>query len=38
MATYLQMAMNPGYYASMVQQSAGKNNIATEEIERDLHR
>lgn len=32
------MAMNPGYYASMVQQSAGKNNIATEEIERDLHR
>lgn len=32
------MAMNPGYYASMVQQSAGKSNIATEEIERDLHR
>uniref|UniRef100_A0A3Q3N3L6 TBC1 domain family member 8B n=1 Tax=Mastacembelus armatus TaxID=205130 RepID=A0A3Q3N3L6_9TELE len=27
-----------GYYISMVQQSMGHNNLATEEIERDLHR
>ncbi|GAB1598460.1 TBC1 domain family member 9B-like isoform X1 [Argonauta hians] len=33
-----EMITNPGYYANMVQQSAGKNNIATDEIERDLHR
>ncbi|XP_076450712.1 TBC1 domain family member 9-like isoform X2 [Babylonia areolata] len=33
-----EMAMHPGYYADLVQQSSGKNNLATEEIERDLHR
>ena len=34
----LQMSMHPGYYADLVQQSLGKSNLATEEIERDLHR
>lgn len=34
----LQMSMHPGYYADLVQQTTGKINIATEEIERDLHR
>lgn len=33
-----EMAMHPGYYADLVRQSAGKSNLATEEIERDLHR
>ncbi|KAL8560078.1 hypothetical protein ACOMHN_041547 [Nucella lapillus] len=33
-----EMSMHPGYYADLVLQSAGKNNLATEEIERDLHR
>lgn len=32
------MAMNPGYYASTLQSCAGKENLATDEIERDLHR
>lgn len=27
-----------GYYTTMVQKSMGQNNLATEEIERDLHR
>ncbi len=35
---YLQIANNPGYYRSMVEQSLGKETLATEEIERDLHR
>ncbi|XP_052243499.1 TBC1 domain family member 9-like isoform X1 [Dreissena polymorpha] len=29
---------NPGYYANLVAQSSGKYTMATEEIERDLHR
>ncbi|KAK7490764.1 hypothetical protein BaRGS_00017993 [Batillaria attramentaria] len=33
-----EMAMHPGYYADLVSQSLGKSNLATEEIERDLHR
>ncbi|XP_053384071.1 TBC1 domain family member 9-like isoform X2 [Mercenaria mercenaria] len=33
-----EMATNPGYYADLVQQSSGKYTMATEEIERDLHR
>ncbi|XP_071954671.1 TBC1 domain family member 9-like isoform X2 [Antedon mediterranea] len=33
-----EMATHPGYYLSLVEQSLGKENIATEEIERDLHR
>ncbi|MBN3278746.1 TBC9B protein, partial [Polyodon spathula] len=32
------MAMNPGYYADLVEQSMGRCTLATEEIERDLHR
>ena len=32
------MSMHPGYYADLVQRSLGKSNLATEEIERDLHR
>ncbi|KAJ6651161.1 hypothetical protein lerEdw1_000750, partial [Lerista edwardsae] len=33
-----EMVTHPGYYADMVEQSMGKYNLATEEIERDLHR
>nr|XP_056721310.1 TBC1 domain family member 9B isoform X1 [Euleptes europaea] len=33
-----EMVTHPGYYADLVEQSAGKYNLATEEIERDLHR
>ncbi|XP_052799590.1 TBC1 domain family member 9-like isoform X2 [Mya arenaria] len=33
-----EMATNPGYYANLVSQSSGKCTMATEEIERDLHR
>ncbi|XP_046333198.2 TBC1 domain family member 9-like isoform X1 [Haliotis rufescens] len=33
-----EMNTNPGYYANIVNQSKGKSTIATEEIERDLHR
>ncbi|XP_058852147.1 TBC1 domain family member 9B-like isoform X2 [Acipenser ruthenus] len=32
------MAMHPGYYADLVEQSMGRCTLATEEIERDLHR
>ena len=32
------MAGNPGYYKSLVRQSLGKDCLATDEIERDLHR
>ncbi|CAG2220459.1 TBC1D8_9 [Mytilus edulis] len=33
-----EMATHPGYYASLVEQSSGKYSLATDEIERDLHR
>ncbi|KAM8938850.1 TBC1 domain family member 9 isoform 2-T2 [Pelodytes ibericus] len=33
-----EMATHPGYYRELVEQSMGKYNLATEEIERDLHR
>ena len=32
------MVTHPGYYADLVEQSTGKYSLATEEIERDLHR
>lgn len=32
------MAANPGYYLYLLEQSIGKETLATEEIERDLHR
>ncbi|CAI5655297.1 TBC1 domain family member 8 [Oreochromis niloticus] len=32
------LGSHEGYYASLVQKSMGHNNLATEEIERDLHR
>jgi len=32
------MATNPGYYKSLIEQTQGKTTIATDEIERDLHR
>lgn len=32
------MVTHPGYYADLVEQSMGKYSLATEEIERDLHR
>ncbi len=32
------MATQGGYYQSLVEQSLGKDSIATDEIERDLHR
>ena len=32
------MATHPGYYAGLVEQSSGKYSLATDEIERDLHR
>lgn len=32
------MATHPGYYEDLVEKSMGKYNLATEEIERDLHR
>lgn len=32
------MVTHPGYYADLVEKSMGKYNLATEEIERDLHR
>ncbi|XP_068134501.1 TBC1 domain family member 9B isoform X2 [Hyperolius riggenbachi] len=33
-----EMATHPGYYADLVEKSTGKCNLATDEIERDLHR
>ncbi|KAM3862112.1 TBC1 domain family member 8 [Diretmus argenteus] len=33
-----ELASHQGYYASLVQKSMGQNSLATEEIERDLHR
>ncbi|XP_037328357.2 TBC1 domain family member 9 [Pungitius pungitius] len=33
-----EMATHPGYYEDVVEKSMGKYNLATEEIERDLHR
>lgn len=33
-----EMANNPGYYESLVEKFMGTENIATDEIERDLHR
>uniref|UniRef100_A0A671RQ58 TBC1 domain family member 9B-like n=1 Tax=Sinocyclocheilus anshuiensis TaxID=1608454 RepID=A0A671RQ58_9TELE len=33
-----EMATHPGYYGSLVEQAMGKCTLATEEIERDLHR
>nr|XP_015205426.1 PREDICTED: TBC1 domain family member 9B isoform X1 [Lepisosteus oculatus] len=33
-----EMATHPGYYAELVEQSMGRCTLATEEIERDLHR
>ncbi|XP_048459441.1 TBC1 domain family member 9B [Rhincodon typus] len=33
-----EMVTHPGYYSELVQESMGKYNLATEEIERDLHR
>ncbi|XP_054422253.1 TBC1 domain family member 9B isoform X2 [Pteronotus mesoamericanus] len=33
-----EMVTHPGYYARLVEQSTGKSSLATEEIERDLHR
>ncbi|XP_051939667.1 TBC1 domain family member 9 [Hippocampus zosterae] len=33
-----EMATHPGYYEDLVDRSMGKYNLATEEIERDLHR
>lgn len=35
---FLKMAVYPGYYEWLVEQSYGKPSIAAEEIERDLHR
>lgn len=32
------MATHPGYYEDLVEKSMGRYNLATEEIERDLHR
>lgn len=32
------MTTHPGYYEDLVEKSMGKYNLATEEIERDLHR
>ena len=33
-----QMATHPGYYASLIEKTQGRTTIATDEIERDLHR
>ncbi|XP_077122419.1 TBC1 domain family member 9B isoform X1 [Ranitomeya variabilis] len=33
-----EMTTHPGYYADLVEKSTGKCNLATDEIERDLHR
>ncbi|XP_005071921.1 TBC1 domain family member 9B isoform X2 [Mesocricetus auratus] len=33
-----EMVTHPGYYAELVEESMGKYSLATEEIERDLHR
>ncbi|XP_052051585.1 TBC1 domain family member 9B isoform X2 [Apodemus sylvaticus] len=33
-----EMVTHPGYYAELVEKSMGKYSVATEEIERDLHR
>ncbi|KAM5169933.1 TBC1 domain family member 9B [Mantella aurantiaca] len=33
-----EMATHPGYYADLVEKSKGQCNLATDEIERDLHR
>lgn len=32
------MATHPGYYSELVEQSLGTSTLATDEIERDLHR
>ena len=33
-----EMATHQGYYRSLIEQSMGRDTIATDEIERDLHR
>lgn len=33
-----EMVTHPGYYAELVEQAMGRCTLATEEIERDLHR
>lgn len=33
-----QIQTHPGYYATLVEECEGKTTLATEEIERDLHR
>lgn len=33
-----EMVTHPGYYAELVEKSMGRYSLATEEIERDLHR
>ncbi|XP_067109543.1 TBC1 domain family member 8 [Osmerus mordax] len=33
-----ELAAHPDYYSRLVQESSGRNNLATDEIERDLHR
>ncbi|XP_071376256.1 TBC1 domain family member 8 isoform X1 [Centroberyx affinis] len=33
-----ELASHPGYYSGLVQKSMGQSSLATEEIERDLHR
>ncbi|MEE6478561.1 hypothetical protein FKM82_011876 [Ascaphus truei] len=33
-----EMVTHPGYYADLIEKSTGKCNLATDEIERDLHR
>ncbi len=34
----IQMETNPGYYGYLVEESLGRENFTTDEIERDLHR
>ena len=35
---YFQIATHPGYYHGLVEESSGQLTLASEEIERDLHR
>lgn len=35
---FKQIQTHPGYYATLVNECEGKATLATEEIERDLHR